>query len=331
MAWLRKTSRAYQLPKGVLRTGVGCSRLGAIYYVAHLATAVRILEDGRVTARRVDDDSRLDRHRVSVVWTAPNRWPSTGSRYGTVEFAFDFARLMEGRSLYWVEAVEDRSRGTCRLLVSASDVSGLPVLRYDPVRTKGPLRLVDGQWFWRNDLGLELMVHGHLPTSLCGAVAVVGHHRDFCQRGPVAHCPDASRAEDAASAALLAGAMAGRYRLPPGSLVADRRVTRFLESGWSGVVDALDAGDDGDDVFERRVRRKGDTDVLVASALLQLSQGRDHQAADAAALASGAGPVRSALKRLLRGRTGVRIGSPHGATIALRPDVSVGSEARADD
>lgn len=191
MERLRKTTKAYRLPKGALRQGHGCTRLDALYHVAHLADAVRILEDLRIPARRVDDDSVLDSHRVSVVWTAPNRWPSTGSRYGTVEFAFDFARLVEGRRLYWVEGVERRRRGTCRLLVSGGDVDGLPVRRYDPERTRGPLRLVDGQWFWRDDLELELMVHEDLPISSCDVVSVVAHHRQYCQGGPVARCPDA--------------------------------------------------------------------------------------------------------------------------------------------
>lgn len=123
--------------------------------------------------------------------------------------------------------------------------------------------------------------------------------------------------------------MAGRYRHPPASLVAEGRLTRFLQLGWAGI-EALDAMDDGDGVFGGRVRRRGDVDVLVASALLQLSHGRDHQAADESALAAGAGPVRSALKRLLRARTGVRIGSPHGASVALRPGASPGSSGRSN-
>jgi hypothetical protein len=79
--------------------------LSRVNHVAHLPDARAIIDSGQIAARPVYDESRLNKTRLHVCWASANYW-STGSIYGTVEFAFPWAKLIEGRRLYWVEAIE---------------------------------------------------------------------------------------------------------------------------------------------------------------------------------------------------------------------------------
>lgn len=282
---------------------------------------MRILEDKTISARRVDDDSILDEHRISVVWTAPNQWSNKGSRYGTVQFTFDFAELIEGRNLYWVEGVDGRSLDTCRMLISDKDVKGLPLKRYDPQASRGPLRLMNGEWFWKSDLEFELMIHGDLPLSQCRAVDAIVHNRNHCSRGSAYRCDEVTRNEIETAARLLAGALGGQYKLPYSSFVEDDRVSLLLQRGWTGILDALDNDIDGS------IRRKEEVDLVMAAALARLSSGNSNVAADLASLISSQRRVRSSLKRMLNRRAKVQITSPHGQMIYLAEAVPTGREA----
>lgn len=321
MKTIKKTKKRFRLAVGPAGPSGQYARLREIYHVSHVPTALRILEDKRIVARRVDDNSCLDTHRVSVTWMAPNRWPEKGSRYGTVEFAFDFAALVEGRQIYWVESVDDRSLDTCRMLISDRDVSHLPVKRYDPDRSEGPLRLIDGEWFWRNNLEFELMVEGDLAMSRCIGVEVVRHNREHCGRRSAYRCDEVNGDEIKTAARIVAGALAGRYRLPSQSLTEGGWVSGFLQRGWFGIVDGLDAQFDD---IDGKVSGKQGVELIVTAALMQLADGNVHGATDTAPLVSSAKRVRSSLRRLLRRRTKVAIASAHADNMVLIAPVATG-------
>jgi hypothetical protein len=56
-----------------------------VRHIAHVPTAKRIIEDGRIKSGLIYDQSVLNRSRISVVWLSANTW-ANGSMYGTVAF-----------------------------------------------------------------------------------------------------------------------------------------------------------------------------------------------------------------------------------------------------
>jgi hypothetical protein len=64
---------------------VVCATLTEVYHVAHVPDACRIIEDGRIKAGLIGDESRLGRTRTSVCWLSANYW-HPGSIYGTNGF-----------------------------------------------------------------------------------------------------------------------------------------------------------------------------------------------------------------------------------------------------
>jgi len=100
-----------------------CSKLEEIFHVTHLEAAHRILVDGRLHAGLVFDESRLNKERILVNWLSPNYW-HRGSRYGNVQFSFDFSQLIEGKRFYWVEVMRKYRPKACRILITDEEYTG---------------------------------------------------------------------------------------------------------------------------------------------------------------------------------------------------------------
>ena len=114
-----------------------CSTLSQVYHVAHVADACRIIEDGRIKAGLIGDDSRLRRTRTSVCWLSANYW-TPGSIYGAIQFTFRWEDIIRDREFYWVE-VMDYPNPAYRFLITDRDLSGASLLRpYDPATARGP-------------------------------------------------------------------------------------------------------------------------------------------------------------------------------------------------
>src|SRR5689334_17298236 len=93
------------------------AELDTVRHVVHVAPARRIIEDGRIKAGLVYDESRLNRSRISVSWLSANTW-AFGSIYGTVEFQFDWKSLVQGQNVYWVEAMDKYNPTAYRFLLT---------------------------------------------------------------------------------------------------------------------------------------------------------------------------------------------------------------------
>jgi hypothetical protein len=309
MATKKRTKGIYRL--GVVDSGpIGrCAPLCEIHHVSHLMTARRILRKGRIPSRLVDDESRLD-GRASVCWLAPNQWGHRGSRYGTVQFTFDFEELVRNREIFWVEGVPGRRLPACRLLITCNRARRLKLKRYDPERTEGPLRRVGGSWYWRDDLEFEVMLDGGLSLTNCLRVSVVPHNGDRCRDS----CGEVGQAESETAARLLAGLMRARYLLPEASFAQAGRASPLLHSGWFGLVDALDLinRDPGGSV-----KSADGVDTVVRTALSQMSRGDAAGASETVLAVAGGKRVRKSLRRLLQRRAGVKLGSPHDTIIGL--------------
>lgn len=168
-----------KIPKpGVRENDV--SELAEINHVVHSAAARRILEEGRIRAGIVYDESRMNKTRHTVVWLSANTW-ANGSIYGTVQFTFPWGRIIEGRRLYWVEAMA-YGNPAYRLLVTDKDVSHMPFLTaYDPATDKGPIRERGGTWYWNHKYTSEFMVDCDLDLSDCINFKGIAHKRDGCR------------------------------------------------------------------------------------------------------------------------------------------------------
>jgi hypothetical protein len=156
-----------------------CLPLTHVYHVAHVPTALRIIEDETLRADLVYDESLLNIHRIRVVWLSPNSW-AFGSRYGNVEFQLDWLTLIAGKHLYWVESISKYSPPALRLLITDTSPPG-SLEPYDPAAACGPLRLSpDGTYAWNGLYCLEIMHEGDLPLSAVTKIDFVKHHSTYC-------------------------------------------------------------------------------------------------------------------------------------------------------
>jgi hypothetical protein len=157
------------------------SKLTIVRHVAHVQSARRIVEDGQIRALLVRDKSRLNTSRVSVAWVSANKW--VGSIYGTVEFQFAWDDILNGREVYWVEAMMNYNPNAYRFLLCRpnAQVPWHLVTRYNPAKDDGPLRFSEGKYFWNGEFTSEFMIDDDLSLEQCKGVKFVLHHREWCR------------------------------------------------------------------------------------------------------------------------------------------------------
>ena len=154
--------------------------LTTVRHVVHMPQARRIVEDGRIKAGLVYDESRLNKSRISVAWVSANTW-ALGSIYGTVEFQFAWADLIAGQKLYWVEAMTSYNPNAYRLLLSKRDNPTGLVRPYNPEKHKGPLRLHEEKYYWNGNYTSEFMIEEDLSLDRCTGLSFVTHHGQYCR------------------------------------------------------------------------------------------------------------------------------------------------------
>jgi hypothetical protein len=144
-----------------------CCTLTEVYHVAHVPDACRIIEDGRIKAGLIGDESPLKKTRTSVSWLSANSW-SWGSIYGNVQFSFRWDDIIEGKQIYWVEAMHYRPHAY-RFLITERNLSSSSLVKtYDPESARGPLRPRDGTWYWNDQYTSECC------TSRCSSTMTIG-------------------------------------------------------------------------------------------------------------------------------------------------------------
>jgi hypothetical protein len=166
-------------PSGRPGSTPDCRPISSIAHIAHVPAAIRIVEDGWLRAGLVFDQSKLNRERIRVVWLSPNDW-SNGFRYGNVGFHFDWATLIKGKRIYWVESMPQYSPEACRILLADVDYSGV-LDRYEPGDGDGPWwRSPSGEHFWNGLYCLEVMFEGDIDLARAARVDFVKHHPSLC-------------------------------------------------------------------------------------------------------------------------------------------------------
>lgn len=218
-----------------------CQKLNHIYHIAHIPVALEILRTGYLMPRLVYDKSKLNKHRITVTWLSPNFW-NAGSRYGNIQFVFDWKRLAEGdgKRFYWVEAIEYTPEA-CRILITKQDHSNEPdLIEFDPTVGDGPWwwdKSTDTHW-WNGNYCLEIVAEGKLPISRCEKVDFVDHHPHGCC---IDHktCPDKGLDKEDAAALFLAATISQEIDMSPLKLIPAgiRALTVFDMTcrGWSAI------------------------------------------------------------------------------------------------
>jgi hypothetical protein len=223
--------------KGVTGT---CTVLSTVHHVTHTESALRILADGKITRGLIYDESVLNDSRTTVVWLSPNTWYD-GSRYGCVQFTLDFADIVAGRKVYWVEARKYKI-DAYRFIISDQDLKKLPVKPYDVTAEEGPLRYVGGVWYWNATQTAEFLLDASILLHQCKKVDFIKHHDMYC--AVPGGCDDLKSDGAKAAGRVMA------YLLSRGFRVIDRPLTETVpkkalsiaaERGISSICEGLDA------------------------------------------------------------------------------------------
>ncbi len=194
--------------------------LDSVAHVAHVPTALRIIEDRRLRADLVFDKSKLNTERIRVVWLSPNDWHGAGGfRYGNIRFHFEWERLISGKRVYWVESIA-YGIPACRILLTDEDYSNI----LEPCNPT----IGDGSWwasqsgkhYWNDNFCLEVMVEGDLDLDLVTEVSFVTHHPRYCNIDWQT-CPYRGRNGDIAGAEFIAAVISRQCSLDLPGLVVE--------------------------------------------------------------------------------------------------------------
>lgn len=249
--------------KGVTGT---CTVLSTLHHVTHTDPALRILTDGKITRGLIYDESILNDSRTTVVWLSPNNW-FDGSRYGCVQFTFDFSDIVSGRKIHWVE-VRKYKRHAYRFIVSNQDLSKLPVAAYDPNKEDGPLRFSNGVWYWNSTHTAEFLLDASLLLHQCKRMDFIKHHDWFC--AAPGGCDDLKSSGEKAGGRVMAFLLSRGFRIVDGTLIVTepkRALSTAAERGISNIHDELSGLANGP------LKAEASIDAALRSALLQFAVG----------------------------------------------------------
>lgn len=179
--WSRSTGG-----KGPAEAGNTWSEMVTVSHNTHLSPALRIAEDRCITGGLIYE-GKLGETRSEFVYLTPKTWGG-GSIYGSFCFEAEWKEIATNRALYWVEEKTGYQTPICRFLLSWYDVTHLPVTRYDPELDNGPLRLVDGRWFWLNSVVPEIVVDDPIHTISLLRLTFDTHRDEYCHHTRGANC-----------------------------------------------------------------------------------------------------------------------------------------------
>lgn len=215
-----------------------CRPFSIVGHVSHVDSGIEILRSGTIRKGLIFDKSILNKDRILVTWCSPNSW-GPGYRYGNVRFDFDFRKFVNGKNLYWVEAIA-YGIDACRILITDKDRSDeLEV--YDPSKGDGPwwYDKKNNKDYFNNNYCLEFMLERDISLEELTSIYFVKHHPVYCavHRYSPKDCKDLGRQDDSGGAMLLTK-MAAR------ALDLSQYAGHFLEGGklkiqYSGAIDYM--------------------------------------------------------------------------------------------
>jgi hypothetical protein len=104
-----------------------------------------------------------------------------GSLYGTVEFQFDWQKLVKHKRVYWVEAIKNYHPPAYRFLLTFDEITSPLITKYDPEKDDGPLKRIDGKWRWNPKFTSKFMIADDLPVAETTGIDFVRHHQQYCR------------------------------------------------------------------------------------------------------------------------------------------------------
>ena len=216
------------IPKKRSDDTANCYELTEVHHVVHVPEAQRILEDGRIGAKLIYDESRLKKYRICVAWLSANTW-GNGSIYGNVQFTFDWHEIIKYLGLkdctvYWVEALQYRPPAY-RFLLADSNLGISDVLQYDPLEAYGPLRRKGDIWYWNGKYTSEFMIKADLPLGLCKGIESVSHNAMCRPYGE--KCPDGDASISEISGRMMAFILGRNIR----------KVNSIMQANGAGQMD----------------------------------------------------------------------------------------------
>jgi hypothetical protein len=253
-----------------------------VHHVTHTPAALRILEGNRISRGLIYDECSLNASRMTVVWLSPNTW-YWGSRYGCVQFTFDFADLVKGRKIYWVEVQKGYSPHACRFLITDREVKHLPVQPYDATLEGCPLRYADGLWYWNYTYTGEFLLEDSLLLNDCRKVDFIKHHAQLCALGG---CRDQGKAGDAAAGRVIAYLLSRKSGVidKPLIVVEPKKALSFaVDRGLSEICTALGATSKK---LAGPLKLDPSIDACLRAAMLQYAEGEPEAAKATAKLIS---------------------------------------------
>jgi hypothetical protein len=232
------------------------------WHIVHVPAARRIIEDGKIKAGLVYDESRLNKSRISVAWVSANTW-AYGSIYGTVEFQFDWKTLVKGQRIYWVEAMVRYTPTAYRFLLTPRDPRELgfdSLEPYDPIKDDGPLRKLGDQWYWN----FQYMIDDDLRLKRATGLDFVKHHDQYCRPfgSPTADC---KQTPDETGGRVLAYILAHEIHALDAHLkpTPEQPRNHLLNMAFAGLHSALTEGAE----FGGSLRRQTSCEKVLRGAL----------------------------------------------------------------
>lgn len=200
-----------------------------------MTSALRIAEDRMISGGLIYDGKLRDT-RTEVIYFSPNTW-GNGSRYGSFQFEINWSTLIDGRSLYWVEAIRDYQIPIYRFLVSRRNVSHLPVQAYDPELDTGPLRRMGDEWYWATGSAAEVVIDEAVPVHDISRLRFDKHHDDYCSEWWLnGKCPEKGWSGSWNAHAKLVACLLGRPLKTLNQLLVEHDILAFgVESALSQV------------------------------------------------------------------------------------------------
>ncbi|WP_298962319.1 hypothetical protein [uncultured Methylobacterium sp.] len=243
--------------------------LGEVSHVAHVKTARRIFDDHTIKRGLIYDHSILNTTRSTVAWLSPNYWVH-GFRYGTIKFNFEWLDIIQDMQFYWVEAMTQYSPHACRFLLSSSPLeSSLEYLKlYCPMSDNGPIRQINGAWFWNCDITLEIMIDKDLPLDRCTGVDFVTHHNIYCNEND-SNCPDKNAIPQKSGAKIL-GALIGADQKYHNDIMLDANRNSGLKAPIEDAIEYLHRILDPKDKCTGPIANMEQAKDIIAAASLQV-------------------------------------------------------------
>ena len=290
------------------RKSYKASTLGSLFHILHVPDAEEVVRKQKIKAKPVYDQSVLNTTRVHVVWLSPNDW-SDGSIYGNVRLSFDWEDLITGRSIFWAEVITTYRRPAPRFFISDKSVGQLNVngliQSYDPTKDDGPLKKVGSDWFWNNDVTLEIMLDADIDLSICKKLEIVKHHASIC-RGKGTECNYKGDVVSKPGAEFLAYIIGSEVSVVNDAWTPDIGLSSRYHSDLQYAVMGLQSRlTKNINMWNGPINNSSDSRSIIKAACLQVSMNNDREAVSLISLLESEDIFKSALTKTLRRHFGI--------------------------